>query len=127
MSAALQCCRCLHEIGELDDQLQPVGKESMKLDDHLCPPPLDDQVPEGMPRPGTTKRRQYYYKKVASCLTGDQPRQELELFIYKLDMVLTCPIPDEQNTRGRKIYRPELSTRSLGIITTKPISKDDVL
>ncbi|KAG7161841.1 endoribonuclease Dicer-like 2 [Homarus americanus] len=103
MAAALECCRCLHQIGELDDQLQPVGKESMKLDDHLCAPPADDQVPEGMPRPGTTKRRQYYYKK--------------------LEMVLTCPIPDEQNTRGRKIYRPEKSTRSFGIVTTKPISQ----
>lgn len=64
MAAALKCCRCLHEMGELDHYLQPVGKESMRLDDHLCPPPPDDQVPEGMPRPGTTKRRQYYYKKV---------------------------------------------------------------
>lgn len=64
MAAALECCRRLHQMGELDDQLQPVGKESMKLDDHLCAPPADDQVPEGMPRPGTTKRRQYYYKKV---------------------------------------------------------------
>ncbi|XP_071514662.1 endoribonuclease Dcr-1 isoform X2 [Panulirus ornatus] len=121
MSAALECCHRLHHIGELDDQLQPVGKESMKLDDHLCAPPADDQVPEGMPRPGTTKRRQYYYKKVAECLTGEQPKEELDLFVYKLDMVLTCPIPDEQNTRGRKIYRPEKSSRSFGIVTTKPI------
>ncbi|XP_045623437.1 endoribonuclease Dcr-1 isoform X2 [Procambarus clarkii] len=123
MSAALECCRILHQIGELDDQLQPVGKESMKLDDHLCAPPADDQVPEGMPRPGTTKRRQYYYKKVAECLTGEQPKEELDLYVYKLDMVLTCPIPDEQNTRGRKIYRPEKSARSFGIVTTKPISQ----
>nr|ACC62400.2 ribonuclease III [Penaeus monodon] len=123
MAAALECCRRLHQMGELDDQLQPVGKESMKLDDHLCAPPADDQVPEGMPRPGTTKRRQYYYKKVAVCLTGEQPKQGLDLFVYKLDMVLTCPIPDEQNTRGRKIYRPEQSSRSFGIITTKPISQ----
>nr|XP_053644192.1 endoribonuclease Dicer-like [Cherax quadricarinatus] len=123
MAAALECCRSLHQIGELDDQLQPVGKESMKLDDHLCAPPADDQVPEGMPRPGTTKRRQYYYKKVAECLTGEQPKEKLDLFVYKLDMVLTCPIPDEQNTRGRKIYRPEKSTRSFGIVTTKPISQ----
>ncbi|XP_045117538.1 endoribonuclease Dcr-1-like isoform X2 [Portunus trituberculatus] len=121
MAAALECCRRLHEVGELDDHLQPVGKESMRLDDHLCPPPPDDQVPEGMPRPGTTKRRQYYYKKVANCLTGEQPKEELPLFVYKLGMVLTCPIPDEQNTRGRKIYRPEKSSRSFGIVTTKPI------
>ncbi|KAK3886818.1 hypothetical protein Pcinc_009043 [Petrolisthes cinctipes] len=121
MSAALECCCRLHKMGELDNNLQPVGKESMRLDDHLCAPPPDDQVPEGMPRPGTTKRRQYYYKKVAECLTGEQPKDVLELFIYKLEMVLTCPIPDEQNTRGRKIYRPEKSSRSFGIITTKPI------
>ncbi|KAK8401969.1 hypothetical protein O3P69_001215 [Scylla paramamosain] len=121
MAAALECCQRLHEVGELDDHLQPVGKESMRLDDHLCPPPPDDQVPEGMPRPGTTKRRQYYYKKVANCLTGEQPKEKLPLFVYKLGMVLTCPIPDEQNTRGRKIYRPEKSSRSFGIVTTKPI------
>ncbi|MCL4123355.1 UNVERIFIED_CONTAM: hypothetical protein GTU68_054254, partial [Idotea baltica] len=36
-------------------------------------------------------------------------------------MVLSCPIPDDQNTRGRKIYRPELSSRSLALVTTKPI------
>ncbi|XP_050699667.1 endoribonuclease Dicer-like isoform X6 [Eriocheir sinensis] len=123
MAAALECCRCLHEMGELDHYLQPVGKESMRLDDHLCPPPPDDQVPEGMPRPGTTKRRQYYYKKVANCLTGEQPKESLPLFVYKLDMMLTCPIPDEQNTRGRKIYRPEKSSRSFGIVTTIPISQ----
>ena len=121
MSAALECCRRLHEIGELDDQLQPVGKESMKLDDHLCAPSADDNVPLGMPRPGTTKRRQYYYKKIATCLTGERPAAMKELFVYKLEMVLTCPIPDEQNTRGRRIYRPELSPRSLCIITPNEI------
>lgn len=64
MSAALACCRRLHEIGELNDNLLPVGKESMQLDAHLCAPLPDDEVSEGMPRPGSTKRRQYYYKKV---------------------------------------------------------------
>jgi len=36
-------------------------------------------------------------------------------------MVLTEAIPEEQNTRGRKIYKPETSTQSLGILSSKPI------
>lgn len=38
-------------------------------------------------------------------------------------MVLTCPIPEEQNTRGRKIYPPEDSPQGFGILTTKYIPK----
>lgn len=36
-------------------------------------------------------------------------------------MVLECPIPEEQNTRGRKIYPPEDSKQSFGILSTKKI------
>lgn len=36
-------------------------------------------------------------------------------------MVLECPIPEEQNTRGRKIYPPEESKQSFGILSTKKI------
>lgn len=38
-------------------------------------------------------------------------------------MTLQCPIPDEQNTRGRKIYSPEDAIQSFGILTTKKIPK----
>lgn len=38
-------------------------------------------------------------------------------------MTLECPIPEEQNTRGRKIYPPEESTQSFGILTLKKIPK----
>lgn len=38
-------------------------------------------------------------------------------------MTLQCPIPEEQNTRGRKIYPPEDATQSFGILTTKKIPK----
>lgn len=38
-------------------------------------------------------------------------------------MVLQCPIPEEQNTRGRKIYPPEEAFQSFGILTTKKIPK----
>lgn len=38
-------------------------------------------------------------------------------------MTLTCPIPEEQNTRGRKVYPPEESPQGFGILTTKKIPK----
>jgi len=38
-------------------------------------------------------------------------------------MMLTCPLPEEQNTRGRKIYPPEDSPQGFGILTLKQIPK----
>jgi endoribonuclease Dicer len=75
-------------------------------------------------RPGTTKRRQYYTKQVADSLTekpasgneetGDRKR---EIYcLYAFQMRLTCALPDEQNTRGRKIHPPENAELSFGIL-----------
>lgn len=36
-------------------------------------------------------------------------------------MTLTCPLPEEQNTRGRKIYPPEDSSQGFGILTLKQV------
>lgn len=38
-------------------------------------------------------------------------------------MTLECPIPEEQNTRGRKVYPPEEATQGFGILTLKRIPK----
>lgn len=63
--AALETCRVLHCARELDDNLMPVGKESF-----LCTEDEDTEEETDMiePRPGTTKRRQYYYKRVQSLI-----------------------------------------------------------
>ena len=53
--------------GELDDHLMPVGKEMFQGDDWDDDDCLDDDEDEdllGEARPGTTKRKQYYCKKV---------------------------------------------------------------
>ena len=62
MAAALKTCVMLHEAGELDDRLQPVGKELIKYDDEDCE--WEGHELHGQARPGTTKRKQYYNKKV---------------------------------------------------------------
>lgn len=72
-------------------------------------------------RPGTTKRRQYYYKRVATALLDCTPVTNQHLYLYHIVMTLSCPLPEEQNTRGRKIYAPEESLQGFGILTTKEI------
>ena len=49
--------------GELDDHFLPVGKEMVKYEDEEGE--WEEQEASGLARPGTTKRKQYYYKKVS--------------------------------------------------------------
>ncbi|KAG7269208.1 hypothetical protein CRUP_013210 [Coryphaenoides rupestris] len=59
-AVALLCCEKLHKIGELDDHLMPVGKETVKYEEELD---LHDEEETSVPgRPGSTKRRQCYPK-----------------------------------------------------------------
>lgn len=127
--AALQACTELHRIGELDDQLQPIGKEGFRAleADWECfeLEPEDEQIVQmsDEPRPGTTKRRQYYYKRIASEFCDCRPVAGAPCYLYFIQLTLQCPIPEEQNTRGRKIYPPEDAQQGFGILTTKRIPK----
>ena len=90
--AALIACRVLHRNGELDDNLQPIGKEGFraiekdwemfeldKIDDLNV-----NEVCE--PRPGTTKRRQYYYKRVCFIIDRilDDGKKLINILIFRL-------------------------------------------
>jgi endoribonuclease Dicer len=69
--AALETCKVLHQAQELDDNLMPVGKESFRVHEEeeatIALEELDEVIPRDSsePRPGTTKRRQYYNKRVS--------------------------------------------------------------
>lgn len=68
--AALVACKVLHQSGELDDSLQPIGKEGFRASEpdwEIFDFDKDDEdivSDNAEPRPGTTRRRQYYYKRV---------------------------------------------------------------
>lgn len=150
--AALTACKILHQSGELDDYLQPIGKEGFRASEpdweNFELEKADEEiVNENLePRPGTTRRRQYYYKKVrltlhsyfymlipfhtvflpaqiASAFCNCRPIVGAQVYLYHIRMTLECPIPEEQNTRGRKIYPPEDSPQGFGILTMKHIPK----
>ncbi|XP_063705227.1 endoribonuclease Dcr-1 [Culicoides brevitarsis] len=126
---ALTACKTLHESGELDNNLQPIGKEGFKAFESDWENFELEQEDEAIvnentePRPGTTKRRQYYYKRIASAFSDCRPTVGTKTYFYFINMTLTCPIPEEQNTRGRKVYPPEDSPQGFGILTTKRIPK----
>uniref|UniRef100_A0A1A8I4D8 ribonuclease III n=2 Tax=Nothobranchius TaxID=28779 RepID=A0A1A8I4D8_NOTKU len=120
-AVALVCCEKLHKIGELDDHLMPVGKETVKYEEELD---LHDEEETSVPgRPGSTKRRQCYPKAIPECLRDSYTILEQTYFLYVVGMVLTTPLPDELNFRRRKLYPPEDTTRCFGILTAKPIPR----
>ncbi|XP_076165348.1 endoribonuclease Dcr-1 isoform X2 [Ptiloglossa arizonensis] len=124
--AALRLCVDLHRKNEIDDNLLPIGKENFKAkpeDAEVPALPDESKVDFSEARPGTTKRRQYYYKKTAEALTDCRPKVDVSSYLYHINMVLSCPLPEEQNTRGRRIYPPEESAIGFGIITLKEIPK----
>ncbi|GFS16244.1 endoribonuclease Dicer [Elysia marginata] len=119
MAVALEMCKILHEKGELDDQLLPVGKEMFVYEEEEEWADEDDSG--GQARPGTTKRKQYYTKKVANAMMHCQPKPEKKSYLYLISLTLTGPITEEQNTRGRLIYAPEDTRQTLGLLLDKPI------
>ncbi|MBN3294911.1 DICER Endoribonuclease, partial [Amia calva] len=120
-AVALLCCEKLHKIGELDDHLMPVGKETVKYEEELD---LHDEEETSVPgRPGSTKRRQCYPKAIPECLRHSYPVPEQSYYLYVIGMILTTPLPDELNFRRRKLYPPEDTTRCFGILTAKPIPR----
>lgn len=121
-AAAYDAVIRLHGVKELDDNLNPIGKEALKSLNELGLEPLGDEYNsqgKDEPRPGTTKRRQFYKKRVADILEGSPPEPGAECFLYIFAMKLTCPIPEEQNTRGRKIHDPAQSDRFFGLVIRK--------
>ena len=84
----------LHKKGELDDNLQPIGKEEFKAIEHDWQFFEIDKIDEEIngssdindPRPGTTKRRQYYYKKIAIAFRNCRPTTTTRSFLYHITM-----------------------------------------
>lgn len=125
--AAFYMCQLLHKYKELDDNLNPITKENFRAteedwnDFSLEKEDEELSLEHIEQRPGTTKRRQYYYKRIAFSLQDCLPYSNKSTYFYRIVMTLTCPIPEEQNTRGRRIYPPEESAQGFGILTCKEI------
>lgn len=61
------------------------------------------------------------FVKIAEALNNCRPVEGKPCHLYAILLNMNCPVPEEQNTRGRRIHPPEESTHGFGIITTKCI------
>lgn len=114
MSAALETCKRLHEIGELDDNLLPV-KHVVDFLDELEEDETEG-VPAGTPKPGTKKRRRLYRKRV--CRLFRNARADVA-GTYHLHVLTTriVRLPSAvQNWRKEKLLDPEDSQLWFGIL-----------
>lgn len=124
-------CKVLHQAKELDDDMLPVTKESMKpLSSFLSRNTQNSdanntagQVRKGGRCIGSNRHRQYYNKRVASVFSGPLPSSGIKLYLYKFNMVLVCPISDEQNRRGRRIVDPRETSRNFAIVCSQKLPK----
>uniref|UniRef100_A0A6G1SN96 Endoribonuclease Dcr-1 n=2 Tax=Aceria tosichella TaxID=561515 RepID=A0A6G1SN96_9ACAR len=125
--AAFTACKVLHSHGELDNNMCPIKKESMKA----WTPWLNTKE---FARPkskggvklqfiGSTKHRQYYRKRIARVFSGPLVSDDTDCYLYKFKMVLTCEIPEEQNRRGRRIIDPNETNRNYAIVCTTKLPK----
>lgn len=124
--AALTACKVLHKAGELDDNMMPITKESMKTINSICGVKDVIRRPKGGVKGssiGSTKHRQYYKKRIAEVFSGPLVSEGVNCYLYKFKMVLTCPIPDEQNRRGRRIIDPSETNRNYAIVCTAELPK----
>ncbi|CAK9295605.1 unnamed protein product [Gordionus sp. m RMFG-2023] len=117
MATALKCCEMLHQAGELDDHLLPLTKESYVIEREE----LAETVPDGTPLPGSTKRKQLYFKKIAQSLKSAIPVAQQKCYLYAMDMHLNVPTPKILNTHKRRLYHPENYPKTLAILTRNPI------
>ncbi|KAL1448728.1 hypothetical protein MTO96_028164 [Rhipicephalus appendiculatus] len=117
-AAALKTCEELHRMGELDDNLVPQGKEAMRM-------ALDQGSAGRFPEEDIPARRATAWNHetaaVSEVLKGKRVDESDEFHLYAFAMKLTCPIPEEQNTRGRKIHDPADTTRGFGLVTSRRI------
>jgi hypothetical protein len=88
----------------------------------MCPPifqqklqwPSENKTNEPSVVPGTLLVSSFFQN--ANHFVGNRPKPQEKCRLYFVKMVLTSPISEEQNTRGRQLYPPEATTQSFGIV-----------
>lgn len=111
MAAALETCKRLHQIGELDDNMLPVKRTLNFLEES------EDEAEEpGVPKPGTKKRRRVYRKKVCRLFREAWVAKPGLYRLHVLTTQLVRLASDVQNWRKERLADPEDSPLWFGIL-----------
>ncbi|CEF64380.1 Endoribonuclease Dicer [Strongyloides ratti] len=120
MAAAVEACKILHQIKELNDNLLPNGREKLKLietkfDDY------EDEVDIKEVIVGSAQRKQLYDKKSSIYLYDILPLENEESYLYIFDIDLKQPIHSYMNLKNRKIDNPQDYECAFGFLSKKVI------
>ncbi|GMR41734.1 hypothetical protein PMAYCL1PPCAC_11929, partial [Pristionchus mayeri] len=121
MLVAFKACQKLHESGELNDHLLPVGKVEAMLS--LLDDDPDEYSPAYSGRVGSMKRKQLYDKKTATVLQLALPRSNEELMLYVLEIDLIVPLPPEEMRKNKQIVNPKMAEMCFGFLSKQQIPK----
>ncbi|KAF7638234.1 hypothetical protein Mgra_00002206 [Meloidogyne graminicola] len=121
MAAALEACKRLHERKELNDQLLPTGKEIVL--DLLGEVDDDEYLPYLPSKMGSSKKKRLYDRKMSKTLDSTLPSQEIDCFLYIMEMKLVKPVSEERNPKRRKIIDPFESNSAFGFLSSKELPK----
>ncbi|XP_023219961.1 endoribonuclease Dicer-like isoform X2 [Centruroides sculpturatus] len=113
MAAALKACEELHKIGELDENLLPIGDNIDKYK-HEVVDKFDDE--KDKKKTGRKKTIQAYEKKIPDLLQKSLPTEHDTCFLYTVHMKFSSV-----NNLGilRDAENVENGTSEYGILTTK--------
>lgn len=122
-AVALETCKKLYEMGELNDHLLPRDRPYTLL---TCPelfPLFKEAETEDGPPPGTRKRKRAYGKEYAATLSECRPREGIELYLHAIEQRPVYPRPDATNNRKLVFYNLLQQNEGFAILSTKMMPK----
>ncbi|VDO75067.1 unnamed protein product [Haemonchus placei] len=116
MAVALEACRVLHQAGELNDHLLPVGRESIAdLLSQLDEDP-DEWAPGISAKVGSARRKQLYDKRAL-------PVKGEPCYIYVMELELLKEPSPESNPKRRRFANPLDYEYLFGFLSSKVLPK----
>lgn len=122
-AAALETCKRLHQLGELDENLLPAEhKDPTETCSELFP--LYKEETEGdMPQRGSNKRKEQYKKEFPVTLSESRPEEGIELYLHAIEQRPVYPRPDASNNRKLVFYDLLHQSEGFAILSAKKMPK----
>ncbi|WKY02864.1 hypothetical protein Q1695_016281 [Nippostrongylus brasiliensis] len=123
MAVALEACKILHQSGELNDHLLPVGRDSIAdLLSQLDEDP-DEWAPGISAKVGSARRKQLYDKRVATALHEALPVKGEPCYMYVMELELLKEPSPESNPKRRRFANPLDYEYVFGFLSSRILPK----
>lgn len=126
-AAALEVCKRLHEVGELNDYLMPNEKclEEKDMEELLPLWKKEDEaaVAGSTAKPGTKGRIRPYPYPVPLCFEDCSPKPQRKLYMHHIEMYPSYEDPVHTDPKKAVIYQVFKIRRNFALISSKPLNQ----